>query len=194
MSTPAPLGLVLFTGGAGVRLGGRKASRPHPAGGSWSGHLLRTFQALSAGPVWVVGEPVVEAPELPRVDDPRMGPAVALRAWAQTRPIGANRWWVVACDQVRWTAADLERWRRLAEAADPQGLAWVMAQAEGIRQYFGSFLGATLVPRVAEAPDTALRGLADGLPTVVLELALPAWADIDTPAALEAFRAEQGLR
>lgn len=187
----AILGLLLLTGGAATRLGGRKCGRLHPDGGTWGGHLVRTFRAVSEGPICVLGDPVSDHPDLPRLEDPREGPAVALRAWAGTVPAGADRWWIVACDQVRWTPEVLRSWMAAAEAADPAEEAWVLAQSEGIRQYFGSLLPASLLPRLAETPGTSLRVLADALPTVVLGWEAPAWRDLDTPEDLAAYERER---
>ncbi len=185
------LGLLLLTGGAASRLGGRKCGRLHPDGGTWGGHLVRTFCAVSEGPICVLGDLVPDHPELRRLEDPREGPAVALRVWAGTRPEGADCWWIVACDQVRWTADVLKAWREAAEAADPTGEAWVLAQSEGIRQYFGSLLPASLLPRLAETPGTSLRALADALPTVILDWEAPAWRDLDTPEDLATYERER---
>lgn len=185
----AILGLLLLTGGGATRLGGRKCGRMHPEGGTWGGHLVRTFQAVSAGPVWVLGDPVPDHPGLARLDDPREGPAVALRAWAACRPSGADRWWIVACDQVRWTASDLQAWLHLAASEDPG--AWVMARSEGMRQYFGSLFPACMLPRLAATPGTSLRALADALPSVVLEWEAPMWRDIDTFEDLQNFRGKK---
>ena len=55
-------GLLLLTGGRGRRLGGPKHLRPHPAGGSWGGHLAGVFAAVfPGGPVQVRGVNSIQA-------------------------------------------------------------------------------------------------------------------------------------
>lgn len=182
-------GLVLLTGGQGARLGGPKHGRPHPRGGSWGGHLVRVFRAVvPEGPVQLVGAPLPDHPDLPRIEDPREGPAVALRAWASAGPPSARRWWVVACDQVQWTASALADWLAEAEAADPEGRAWALVRRENRRQPLGGFAGSALIPHLTASAQRSLHGLLDGLP--VLELPGETWAgaDLDTPEDLAAFR------
>jgi molybdopterin-guanine dinucleotide biosynthesis protein A len=184
----ARCGLVLLTGGRGERLGGTKHDRVHPEGGSWGGHLVRVFRAVAPeGPIRVVGAPLPDFPELPGMEDSREGPAVALRAWAASVHPLEQRWWILACDQVDWTAAAFAAWLGEAEAADPHGEAWVVVSRDGHRQPLGGFLGGALIPVVASLPAHSLRGLLAALPAV--ELAGSAWsgADIDTPEELEAF-------
>ncbi|HZU53034.1 MAG TPA: nucleotidyltransferase family protein [Holophagaceae bacterium] len=184
----ARCGLVLLTGGRGARLGGPKHGRSHPQGGSWGGHLVSVFRAVAPeGPVQLIGDPLPDHPSLPRLEDPREGPAVALRAWAVSAPPPSARWWVVACDQPRWTAAAFASWLSEAEAADPMGEAWDLVVREGHRQPLGGFLGAALLPSLARAEGRSLHALMDGLPS--LQLPGRAWAgeDIDTPEDLAAF-------
>lgn len=178
-------GLVLLTGGKGERLGGPKHGRPHPQGGSWGGHLVSVFRAvLPDGPIQVVGEALPDFPLLPRLDDPRQGPAVALRTWAASGPPPARRWWVLGCDQVRWTAESFESWLTEAETGDA---AWAVTVREGRRQPLGGFIAASLLPALARAGARSLGALMDALPA--RELPGTGWAgeDIDTPEDLAAF-------
>ena len=184
----ARCGLVLLTGGRGARLGGPKHGRAHPAGGSWGGHLVRVFRAVVPdGPAAVVGHSLPDFPDLPRVEDPREGPAVALRAFAASSPPTARRWWVVACDQVAWTDAAFAAWLEEAEAADPGGLAWVLVTREGHPQALGGLLGGALIAQLAKRRAASLHGLLDGLP--LKESPGQAWlgSDVDTPGDLTAF-------
>ena len=179
-------GLALLTGGRGERLGGPKHDRPHPQGGSWGGHLVSAFRAIvPEGPVQLIGDPLPDHPSLPRLDDPREGPAVALRAWAASSPPPARRWWVLGCDQVRWTEASFEAWLAEAETA---GEAWAITVREGHRQPLGGFLASALLPALARAKATSLRALMDALP--LRELPGAAWAggDIDTLEDLASFQ------
>lgn len=181
-------GLVLLTGGKGARLGGPKHGRPHPLGGSWGGHLVSVFKsAVLDGPVQILGGALPDLPHLPRLDDPREGPAVALRTWAASPPAAARRWWVLACDQVRWTPEAFEAWLVEAETADDEGRAWVLTVREGQRQPLGGFIPSALLPALAHTDGTTLRALLDALP--VRELTGATWAgeDIDTPQDLASF-------
>ena len=73
-------GLLLLSGGAGRRMGSPKHALGHPAGGSWGGHLVRVFESVfPGGPILVLGEPLPDRPELQALEDPREGPAMALR-------------------------------------------------------------------------------------------------------------------
>ena len=178
-------GLVLLTGGRGERLGGPKHDRPHPEGGSWGGHLVTVFKSVVPdGPVQILGEPLPDFPLLPRLDDPRKGPAVALRLWAASHPHPARRWWVLGCDQVWWTGPALETWLAEAEA---MGDAWAITLREGHRQPLGGFIPAALLPALARAEARSLRALMEALPTH--ELPGVSWAgeDIDTPQELMEF-------
>lgn len=189
----ARCGLVLLTGGQGARLGGPKHGRPHPEGGSWGGHLVRVFRAaVPDGPVQLVGAALPDHPDLPRIEDPRQGPAVALRAWAAAGPPSARRWWVAACDQVHWTAEAFAAWLAEAEAADPGGKAWALVRREDRRQPLGGIAGAAQVPSLAASTAISLHALLATLP--VLELPGAAWAgaDLDTPEDLADFRPAPG--
>lgn len=186
----SPTGLLLFTGGAGRRLGGPKHDRPHPAGGTWGGHLVRLFEALRPGaPLQVLGAPLPDRSDLPVIDDPRQGPAVALRAWAAQPAPPVRAWLLLPCDQVAWTAETLQAWLARAEAADPTGKAWVLASVAGRDQYLGSLLGAALRAALATLDARSLAGLAEHLPLVRLREDGPGWRDVDAPEDLQ----EKGL-
>lgn len=191
MAMTDPLGLLLLTGGQGRRLGGPKHGRGHPLGGSWGGQLVAVFEALCPdGPIQLLGEALPDRPELANRPDSGRGPALALVGWAgwAARP-RAMRWWLVACDQVRWTAPALAAWLARTQAADPDAEAWVMAMHEGYPQLLGGVLADALVPRLAQLSVPSLRGLAQALPTRVLEAQGEPWDDVDTPEALRAWRA-----
>ncbi|HET8901413.1 MAG TPA: NTP transferase domain-containing protein [Holophagaceae bacterium] len=181
----ARCGLALLTGGRGERLGGPKHDRAHPHGGSWGGHLVSVFRSVVPdGPIQIIGEALPDIPDLPRFHDPREGPAVALRRWAASAPPPARRWWVVGCDQVRWTGDAFASWLAEAEAA---GEAWAITLRESHRQPLGGFIASVLLPALAHTDARSLRALMDALP--VRELAGAAWAgdDIDTPEDLASF-------
>ncbi|MBS1767057.1 MAG: nucleotidyltransferase family protein [Acidobacteria bacterium] len=184
----ARCGLVLLTGGRGERLGGPKHDRAHPLGGSWGGHLVRVFRAVVPdGPVCVLGAALPEHPELPRLDDPREGPAVALRTWAASAPPPARRWWILACDQIAWTERAFSGWISEAESADPEGEAWAFVVRDGHRQPLGGFLGGALVAPLALGHSTHLQAVLDQLPSSPLSGATWKGGDIDTPDDLAAF-------
>lgn len=185
----ADLGLLLLTGGRGARLGGPKHDRPHPAGGSWGGHLVRIFrQRAPEGPVQLLGAPLPDLPDLPRLEDPRQGPAVALRLWAGGRgPAAARRWWVVACDLPRWRPEDLEGWWARAQAEDPEGEAWVVAEVAGRLQPLGGFLPSALAGALAATTSPRLQDLVAGLPHRILTEVGPCWMDVDDSDALVQF-------
>ncbi len=169
-------------------MGGPKHDRPHPQGGSWGGHLVKVFRDVAPqGPVVLLGSTLPDHPELPAVEDPRQGPAVALRTWATSQPVRVRRWWVVACDQVAWTAAELRAWWEEAEVCDPNGQSWVMGSAEGQTQPLGGFLGGDLVPRLAKTEGRSLRDLLNGLPVVLREGPASSGKDIDAPEDLESW-------
>ena len=187
-------GLLLLSGGRGRRMGASKHDLPHPDGGTWGGHLVRVFRALwPEGPVVVLGEPLPDHPDLLRCEDPREGPAVALRAWAQQDvPLPpVMRWWLVACDQVRWTVPSLRAWHRRVQAVDPAASHWVLATQEGHLQPLGGFLSDGLRPALAQSSATSLTGLATSLPHRLLPADGPEWQDLDTPEARRAFEAER---
>lgn len=175
---------MLLTGGQGQRLGGPKAFRPHPGGGTWASHLVAVHQSVFPDrPQWVLGDPLPHSP-IHHLDDARQGPASALIAWAQSDHPPVTRWWVVACDQIHWTPDRLARWQDLAAAADPDGLAWVLARVGDHVQFLGGFLGHALLPTLAETQARSLWALHDLLPVHILETQGPEWRDIDHPEDL----------
>lgn len=179
------IGLLLLTGGEGRRLGGPKHLQPHPRGGTWGGYLVEVFEAVfPEGRIRVLGAPVPERPELECFADVREGPARALADWAAWEGPGVARWWVVACDQVRWTPARLQAWNHRAEAADPAASAWVLAEHGNRVQYLGGILGGTLLDAVAASSARSLGALFDELPTRLLPESGPEWGDVDTPEDL----------
>ena len=181
-------GLLLLSGGAGRRMGAPKHALPHPGGGSWGGHLVRVFEAaFPAGPILVLGEPLPDRPELMHLDDPREGPAVALRAWAASGVGEADRWWVVACDQVRWTTERLLAWDRICWAADPGGALWIMALQGGSLQPLGSWFPTALRPALAATQERSLVRLATVLPHLALPSDGEEWLDVDTPEERRRF-------
>lgn len=184
MSLPE-VGLLLLTGGEGRRFGAPKHAQPHPEGGSWAGHLVRVFeQVFAGGPIQVLGAPVPERPELDTVEDPREGPAIALATWARGEVPRARRWWIVACDQVRWTPQALLAWHAEALEVDPEADAWVLAEREGIPQYLGGFLGAALLGAVAASEARSLKALRSALPCRLRPAAGEEWRDVDRPEDL----------
>lgn len=181
-------GLVLLSGGSGRRMGAAKHALPHPSGGSWGGHLVHVFEsAFPASPIQVVGEPLPDLPHLPRLEDPREGPAVALRAWASCDVPEADWWWAVACDQVRWTPARLAAWARRCEQEDPAAARWVLALHLGHLQPLGGWIPAGLRPALATSTARSLLALAVSLPHLTLPVDGPEWCDIDTPGERAAF-------
>lgn len=184
------VGLLLLTGGKGERLGGPKHDRPHPAGGTWGGRLVAVFrEAFGPGPVSVLGLALPDHPELRVYPDPGEGPAVALRLWAAREDVpDAERWWVVPCDQVRWTAADLAAWHARALEADPGAARWVMARSGGRLQPLGGFLAHGLRAALASVHASTVRRLAEQVPSAEVEADLRAWADVDSPEDLRAWR------
>lgn len=176
-------GLLLLTGGSGRRMGSPKHALAHPAGGTWGAYLVHVFQAVFAsGPVMVLGDSLPDQPGWPCVEDPRLGPAVALRTWAAVAAPAVDRWWVTACDQVRWTPERLEAWAVACESADPLALHWILALHEGHSQPLGSWLPTGLRPALATAVATSLQGLVEELPHLLLPQAGPEWKDVDTPS------------
>ena len=181
-------GLLLLSGGAGTRMGAPKHALDHPAGGSWGSHLVGIFETVFPGaPVQVLGDALPDRPGLPRFDDPREGPAVALRTWAATEVPQVEVWWVVACDQVRWTAERLKAWAATCESADPSHARWVMALKDGHLQPLGGWLPASLRPALAASSARSLMALATALPHVALPRDGEEWVDVDTPEEREAF-------
>lgn len=189
MTPRAALGLLLLTGGQGRRLGGSKHDRPHPAGGTWGGHLVRIFEAVApGGPVVLLGSALPDRPDLAVVADPGEGPAVALRTWAARGEGGpARRWWVVACDLPRWREADLRVWWETVQAVDPEGRAWVLAEVEGHLQPLGGMLPAELLPALASLEGRRLGELWGALPGKRVPAVGDCWVDVDDPEALARF-------
>jgi len=186
-----PTGMLLLSGGQSRRMGAAKHALAHPAGGSWGGRLVQVFETVfPGGPIQVLGDPLPDRPDLCVIKDAREGPAKALRAWAALGAPAARRWWVVACDQVRWTPASLEGWAHRAEAVDPQALHWVVAQHGGRLQPLGGWLSAALRPAIATATPRSLTALAESLPHLVLPCDGPEWVDVDTPEERRAFEEE----
>ena len=184
-------GLLLLTGGAGNRMGGPKHALEHPAGGTWGGHLARVFESVFPGsPIRVLGDPLPDRPDLPCMDDPRQGPAVALRAWAASEMPELDRWWIVASDQVRWTSERLAAWAGACAVADPAAGHWVMALQGGHLQPLGGWLPGALRPALARSAGTSLVGLAHALPHLALPREGPEWLDVDTPEDLRTFQLE----
>lgn len=189
--TSGEAGLLLLSGGRSRRMGAAKHALAHPAGGTWGGHLARVFESVFPGaPIRVLGAPLSDRPDLPVFDDPRQGPAAALRTWALTEAASPRRWWVVACDQVRWTPERLAAWARRAEAADPEATRWVLAQHAGHLQPLGGWLPDRFRPRLAAAPHRSLMALAEALPHLLLPCDGPEWIDVDTPEERREFEAE----
>ncbi|BDU73057.1 molybdenum cofactor guanylyltransferase [Mesoterricola silvestris] len=181
-------GLLLLTGGQGRRFGGPKHAQPHPRGGTWGGHLVAVFQAVFPdGPLQILGEPLPDRPDLTPLADPGQGPAAALVRWASQATETPDHWWVVACDQVRWTPEALAAWHARVLEADPGAGHWVMAQVGDYTQYLGSFLPSSRVGDLAAQKPGSLRDLARALPTRRVEWPNPCWEDVDTPGALEAW-------
>jgi molybdopterin-guanine dinucleotide biosynthesis protein A len=184
-------GLLLLSGGQSRRMGEAKHALAHPAGGSWGGRLVQVFEAVFPGaPIQVLGDPLPDRPDLPVVEDVRQGPARALQTWAAQEAPAVRRWWVVACDQVRWTRVSLEAWAHRAEVADPQALRWVVAQHGGHLQPLGGWLPSALRPQVAASTAGSLTTLAESLPHLLLPCDGPEWRDVDTPEERRAFEDE----
>lgn len=185
-----PAGLLLLTGGRGRRFGGPKHGQPHPSGGTWGSHLVDVFGAVfPGGPVQVLGEPLPDRPDLPLARDPGQGPAAALVQWAG-QPLAASRperWWVAACDQVRWTPEALAAWHARAAQADPGAAHWVLARHGDHLQYLGGFMASRLRPGIAGAPPGSMRSLVLGAPHLILDDPSDSWLDVDTPGAREAW-------
>ncbi len=185
-------GLLLLTGGSGQRMGSPKHALTHPAGGSWGAYLAQVFRSVFAqGPVMVLGDPLPDQPGWPLAEDPRLGPAVALRTWAALAAPAADRWWITACDQVRWTPERLAAWAEACEAADPLALHWVLALHGGRQQPLGSWLPASLRPALASSSASSLQGLVERLPHLLLPQSGSEWLDVDTPADRVRWEEEQ---
>lgn len=185
-------GLLLLSGGQGVRMGAPKHALDHPEGGSWGGHLVRVFEAVFPdAPILVLGDPLPDRPELPHLDDPREGPAVALRAWARAEVPEVDRWWIVACDQVRWTPARLRAWAATCEGEDASATRWVMARHAGHLQPLGGWFPSTLRPALATSTMSSLVALAASVPYLAISHEGAEWVDVDTPKERRDFEAER---
>ena len=183
--------MLLLSGGAGTRLGAPKHALAHPAGGSWGGHLVGVFEAVFPGaPIQILGESLPDRPDLPCLDDPREGPAVALRTWAVSKAPTVDKWWVVACDQVRWTPARLAQWAAYCEAMDPSNASWVMALHDGHLQPLGGWLPDALRPTLAASQLRSLKALAASLPHLAVPREGEEWVDVDTPEERDKFEKE----
>ena len=145
-------------------------------------------RALGDGPVRILGEPLAERPDLPRLDDPRDGPAQALVHWAAREQVEARRWWIVACDQVHWDPPELAAWHAAAAEADPEGRAWVLAALNGESQPLGGFLGGALLGGLAGSPERRLLQLARTVPQRLLPWRTEPFLDLDDRASAEAWR------
>jgi molybdopterin-guanine dinucleotide biosynthesis protein A len=152
---------------------------------------VRIFESVFPGsPITVLGDPLPDRPNLPCIDDPREGPAVALRTWAVGESIEVDRWWVVACDQVRWTPERLREWAEICELADPAASRWVMALHDGHLQPLGGWLPGSLRPALASSTARSLVALAASLPHLALPREGTEWMDVDTPDERRRFEAE----
>lgn len=172
-------------------MGLAKQAIHHPHGGSWGGHLVGVFEtAFPSSPILLLGDALPDRPDLPRMDDPREGPAVALRAWAFSEVPAVDRWWVVACDQVRWTPERLLIWAADCEREDALAQHWVMAHHGGHLQPLGGWLPATLRSHLAASTGRSLLALAEALPHLVLPRDGDEWSDVDTPEERARFEAE----
>lgn len=185
-------GILLLSGGSGSRMGAPKHGLAHPAGGSWGAHLIQTFLAVfPEGAKVVLGDSIPDFPNLDRLDDPRQGPAHALRVWAQARLAkaipSADSWWIVGCDQVRWTPERLAAWTSTCEQADPAGSHWVVAEHETHLQPLGGWFPEALCPHLAGCENNSLMGLLKALPHLVLPCEGDEWRDVDTPEERQHF-------
>jgi molybdopterin-guanine dinucleotide biosynthesis protein A len=184
-------GLLLLSGGAGSRLGAPKHALDHPEGGSWGSHITRIFDTVFPGaPIQVLGEPLPDRSDLPRVDDPREGPAVALCLWAALDVAAVEVWWVAACDQVRWTPERLRAWATVCETVDPSRTHWVMALHGGRLQPLGSWLPDSLRPTLAASTAHSLMALTASLPHLAVPREGSEWDDVDTPEERSKFEEE----
>ena len=187
----AAAGLLLLTGGSGRRFGAPKHRQPHPGGGTWGSHLVDVFQSVfPRGPVQLLGDGLPDRPDLPALEDPKAGPALALCHWArlcQAPP--PRRWWVVGCDQIRWTPETLWAWYGTAAMADPVANHWVIARHGERIQPLGGFLASDLVEQMPHTRGTSLLTLMEAIPCLVLESEGEQWLDVDTQEDLAIYLA-----
>ena len=184
-------GLLLLSGGGGTRMGAPKHALDHPDGGSWGGHLVWVFECVfPSAPILLLGEALPDRPGLPRLDDPREGPAVALRTWAEAEVPAVDRWWILACDQVRWTPERLAQWAAIGETRDPAATHWVMAHHGGHLQPLGGWLPSSLRPALAATTERSLMALATALPHLAVPSEGAEWMDVDTPQERREFESE----
>jgi molybdopterin-guanine dinucleotide biosynthesis protein A len=139
----------------------------------------------------ILGHPLPDRPDLPALPDAGLGPAHALIQWARHPDAlpSPHRWWVVACDQLRWTPAALQAWAREAQQADPEASHWVLGQREGRHQPLGGFLPERLRPSIQASEATRLSDLVASLPHLALAWQGPGWSDLDTPEELRSWEA-----
>lgn len=185
------VGLLLLSGGQGTRMGAPKHALMHPEGRSWGGHLIHVFASVFPGaPTLMLGDPLPDRPDLIPMEDPREGPGVALRTWASAPMPPVDRWWIVACDQVRWTPERLTEWATICEREDPSAEHWVMALHDGHLQPLGGWFPSSLRPALAASTTRSLMALASALPHLALPREGVEWVDVDTPEERRDFEAE----
>jgi hypothetical protein len=129
----------------------------------------------------LLGAPLEDHPDCPTLKDSGQGPAAALVAWAEETTDAPLRWWVVACDQVRWTAAALEAWHKTVELSDPEAKHWVLALEGARAQYLGGFLPSALVPGLAGQKANEMKTLVAKVPFQLIPWPNAGWQDLDTP-------------
>lgn len=165
-------------------MGEPKHAIAFPGGGSWSGHLVAIFEeAFPGAAVRVLGNPVPERLELHVVEDPRQGPAVALRAWALAEEAEIDWWWIAACDQMHWSPETLQAWFRRATGER----IWTMGRHMDHVQSMGSWMPNELLPALREQQAHSLRALMGQLPHRILDVDGPEWLDLDTPEERKAW-------
>lgn len=148
-------------------------------------------QVFPQGTVQILGGELQDLPGIPSLEDARQGPAAALAFWAsRAQAIPVDRWWVLACDQVRWTPGDLEAWHALVRHVDPEGTLWVGGLREGMPQPLGGFLGAGVLPLLAVRKELRLLELFRALPHRALPGPRAPWVDVDDPEELRAWLGE----
>jgi hypothetical protein len=103
----------------------------------------------------------------------------------------AARWWVVACDQVRWEEASLAAWHGSARTADPEGRAWILAELDGEPHPLGGFLGGRLVNLLGGSKERRLIALARSLPHRTLPWTASPFQDLDDPESVRAWLQER---